>query len=488
MFRAINLPVADVFTKKKRSQVMAAIRSTGNRATELRLAAILRAHGITGWQRHQPLPGKPDFVFRRERLAVFVDGCFWHGCRWHCRMPKSRRTYWQPKIDRNKARDRTVGVLLRRTGWRVLRIWEHALRVPEAVAATLKANLAKRQETRYKGFLKTEDFEHLLTELCNRLTAECREGQVFTQSKSFENRVRQVIGELLVQFKIPVDFSPHPYGFPDIVLGKVGVEVKFTTNDTWRSVANSVFESFRSKEVKHIYVVFGKMGGKPEVRWGRYEECVMHVRTSHVPRFEVDIEASESLFKKFGITYEQFSALSEEGRMEYVRKYARDRMKPGERLWWLEEKPDEGHSLPMQVQLFSNLTTAEKLKMRAEASLLCPQIVGSGRNRTKYIDPIMYLLTYHGILATRDAFSAGSAAGPERGGIYVQRALKNIQHQMLQAAHYLEGALFIEYWGRNVAHEKRIKEWLKLADAYAKVATPPWKPSEVLFLDLPEAR
>lgn len=336
--------------------------------------------------------------------------------------------------------------------------------------------------------MNVETFELLLGELCTRLTEECRSGRAYDQSKSFENRVREVIETLLGQFKIPVDFSPHPYGFPDIVLGQFGIEVKFTTNDTWRSVANSVFESFRNKRVKHIYVVFGKMGGQREVRWGRYEECVMHVRTSHVPRFEVDLEAQESLFKKFGITYDQFSSLSEEGRMKYVRDYARGRLKPGERLWWLEGKPDEGHSLPMQVKLFANLSAAEKLKVRGEASLLCPQIVGSGRNRTKYIDPIMYLLTYHGILATRDAFSAGSAAGPERGGIYVQRALQRVQHQMAQAAHYLEGALFIEYWGRNVPAEKRIKEWLKMADVYAKVANPPWKPSEILFRDLPEAR
>lgn len=161
------------------------------------------------------------------------------------------------------------------------------------------------------------------------------------------------------------------------------------------------FESFRNKDVKTIYVVFGKMGGAQQVRWGRYEECVMHVRTSHVPRFEVDLDAKESLFKKFGITYDQFSALSEDGRMKYIRKYARGRMKPGERLWWLEENSSDVHTLPMQVQLFANLSTAEKLKMRAEAALLCPQIVGSGRNRTKYIDPIMFLLTYHGILATR---------------------------------------------------------------------------------------
>ena len=71
--------MADVFTKKKRSAVMAAIRSHGNKDTELKLISIFRGHGIKGWRRHQPLPGKPDFVFRRERLAVFVDGCFWHG-------------------------------------------------------------------------------------------------------------------------------------------------------------------------------------------------------------------------------------------------------------------------------------------------------------------------------------------------------------------------------------------------------------------------
>jgi DNA mismatch endonuclease (patch repair protein) len=134
--------VADVFSKKKRSAVMAAIRSHGNKDTELKLAAILRAHRITGWRRQQPLPGKPDFVFRKHRLAVFVDGCFWHGCRWHCRMPQAHREYWQRKIARNSARDRTTTRELRATGWRVLRIWEHALRNPkiaERIISELRA-------------------------------------------------------------------------------------------------------------------------------------------------------------------------------------------------------------------------------------------------------------------------------------------------------------------------------------------------------------
>ena len=133
--------MADVFTKKKRSQVMAAIRSKGNKATELKLAAILRTAGVTGWRRHQPLPGHPDFAFRRARLAVFVDGCFWHGCRWHCRMPKSRTAFWNPKIARNKKRDHVVRLLLRKQGWRVLRLWEHSLTNPVHTLQKVQAAL-----------------------------------------------------------------------------------------------------------------------------------------------------------------------------------------------------------------------------------------------------------------------------------------------------------------------------------------------------------
>ena len=133
--------VTDSLTKQKRTEVMAAIHSTGNQATEMRLVAILRTHGITGWRRHQPLPGKPDFVFRREHLAVFVDGCFWHGCRWHCRMPKSRRSYWEPKIMRNKARDKAIRGILQEAGWQVHRIWEHSLDESFSVVAKLKLAL-----------------------------------------------------------------------------------------------------------------------------------------------------------------------------------------------------------------------------------------------------------------------------------------------------------------------------------------------------------
>ncbi len=133
--------MADVLSKRKRSQVMAAIRSKGNKDTELKLASIFRAHGIKGWRRHQPILGKPDFIFPKQRLAIFVDGCFWHGCRWHCRMPQDNRRYWQEKISRNTARDRTTTRLLRQTGWRVVRIWQHALKDSGLVARSIKSKL-----------------------------------------------------------------------------------------------------------------------------------------------------------------------------------------------------------------------------------------------------------------------------------------------------------------------------------------------------------
>jgi DNA mismatch endonuclease, patch repair protein len=120
--------MTDVFTKAKRSEVMSRIRGRGNKETEMVVASLLRRHGIKGWRRHQQVFGKPDFIFRPGRVAVFVDGCFWHGCPKHSNMPESNRAFWLRKLDSNKTRDRKVNRTLRAQGWRVLRIWEHDLR------------------------------------------------------------------------------------------------------------------------------------------------------------------------------------------------------------------------------------------------------------------------------------------------------------------------------------------------------------------------
>ncbi len=108
---------------------MSRVRGSGNKATELRMIELLRAYGIVGWRRHQRLFGRPDFVFRRARVAVFVDGCFWHGCPHprHASMPKNNAAFWEKKLSTNRARDRLVTETLRSTGWTVVRVWAHDL-------------------------------------------------------------------------------------------------------------------------------------------------------------------------------------------------------------------------------------------------------------------------------------------------------------------------------------------------------------------------
>jgi DNA mismatch endonuclease (patch repair protein) len=117
----------DVFSKAKRSEVMSRIRGSGNRDTELAMIRFLRSHRLSGWRRKQPVFGRPDFVFPRERVAIFVDGCFWHSCPIHSTVPRNNQAFWKEKLRRNKSRDRVVLRTLRASGWRVLRIWEHDL-------------------------------------------------------------------------------------------------------------------------------------------------------------------------------------------------------------------------------------------------------------------------------------------------------------------------------------------------------------------------
>jgi DNA mismatch endonuclease (patch repair protein) len=108
-----------------RGQLMSRVRSTGNETTEETLASLLRGSVLTGWRRHQPLPGRPDFAWPKAKVAVFVDGCFWHGHDCGKKLfPKTNTKEWRDKLSRNRVRDRRVVAALKREGWSVTRIWE----------------------------------------------------------------------------------------------------------------------------------------------------------------------------------------------------------------------------------------------------------------------------------------------------------------------------------------------------------------------------
>lgn len=126
--------MADVFSRKKRSEIMSLVKGQGNRATEGKLLALLRQNRISGWRRNFRLLGRPDFAFPLDKALIFVDGCFWHECPLHGQIPASNREFWEKKLTKNKARDRLVNRTLKSKGWRVLRIWQHELKSPERVA------------------------------------------------------------------------------------------------------------------------------------------------------------------------------------------------------------------------------------------------------------------------------------------------------------------------------------------------------------------
>lgn len=119
--------MVDVFTVEKRSEVMARIRGFGNKSTEMVVASLMRRNGIKGWRRHYRIFGRPDFAFPALKVAIFVDGCFWHRCPKHASLPVHNREFWNRKLSQNVARDKTVTRNLQRRGWSVLRIWQHDL-------------------------------------------------------------------------------------------------------------------------------------------------------------------------------------------------------------------------------------------------------------------------------------------------------------------------------------------------------------------------
>jgi DNA mismatch endonuclease, patch repair protein len=130
-------------TSAQRSETMRRVRSRDT-SCEVELRRELHRRGLR-YSLRAKLPGSPDIVFVRAGVAVFVDGCFWHGCPLHCRRPAGNASYWAAKIERNVARDARVTAQLRGMGWRVVRVWEHDVRQrPGSAAARVERVVRNR--------------------------------------------------------------------------------------------------------------------------------------------------------------------------------------------------------------------------------------------------------------------------------------------------------------------------------------------------------
>jgi DNA mismatch endonuclease (patch repair protein) len=113
----------DTVDKATRSRYMSAVKSRGNRSTEMKMVRLLRKNKLKGWRRHKRITGTPDFCWPVIKVALFVDGCFWHGCPRCYNLPKSNVIFWKNKVIGNRRHDKRVNLILRAQGWKVLRVW-----------------------------------------------------------------------------------------------------------------------------------------------------------------------------------------------------------------------------------------------------------------------------------------------------------------------------------------------------------------------------
>ena len=119
--------MTDIFSQNKRSKIMAAVKSKDS-AIERSFLNYLKSNGVKMSSHSKSLPGNPDFYSRRKKIVVFIDSCFWHGCRYHGSRPKTNRAFWNRKLSRNRERDREINLQYRKTGWNIFRIWEHTIK------------------------------------------------------------------------------------------------------------------------------------------------------------------------------------------------------------------------------------------------------------------------------------------------------------------------------------------------------------------------
>lgn len=187
--------------------------------------------------------------------------------------------------------------------------------------------------------------------------------------------------------------------FPDIVAnGLWGVEVKLTKGDKWTSVGNSILETNRIESVHKIYILFGKTGGVPAIRYKSYDKCVSGIVVTHSPRYKIDMSLNENFFfDEIGIDYDKFRKKTD--KIEIIKDFYGSRLKKGESLWWMDSM--RGSDLIMKN--YKDLGKFHKKQLLLELFTDCPEIFNSDYRGAAAI------LMNKGIICPniRDLFSAG---------------------------------------------------------------------------------
>lgn len=277
--------------------------------------------------------------------------------------------------------------------------------------------------------------------------------------------------------------------FPDIVAADFfGVEVKATKKDDWTSIGNSVLESSRVKSVEKIYILFGKLGGDPDIKIRNYEECLKGIAVTHYPRYQIDMNLGdgESIFDKMSVPYQELR--TEKNPVKKIRGYYKSHLQPGEELWWINDDLDDSTSPSPVIKFFSSLSPEDKERIKAEVFVYIPEILSS--RGSKYNKAVAYLISAHGVLSPnfRDNFSAGGQVEIDIKGkkITIPRifdAMRRLKQPIINQLEKETLESLKEIWQEEPIGENTLAAWLSKIDKQVGDSWRVAKPSEIFSED-----
>ena len=259
------------------------------------------------------------------------------------------------------------------------------------------------------------------------------------------------------------------HAFPDIVAnGYFGVEVKITIKDQWTSTGNSVLETSRIEEVERIFILFGKLGGQPDVRYRLYQECLPEISVTHSPRYKInmDLQLGKSIFDKMGVDYDELRTSGDT--IQQIKSYYRKQLKDGEGLWWIDE---ESESSSPVIKQFRTLEPEDKERFKVDCMILLPELF---KSRANYERAATYMITEFGAVSTslRDAFSAGGqqevmVALEKKSVSQILSQLHDYAPKIANRINEIDEELLKFYWQVQSVESDRIRQWKDLVDKNA---------------------
>jgi len=270
--------------------------------------------------------------------------------------------------------------------------------------------------------------------------------------------------------------------FPDIVVGKYyGVEVKSSKNENWITIGGSVNESTRVEDVKHVFLIFGKLTKPIEFRSRPYEECLSDVAVTHSPRYKINmnLKPGETIFDKMKTTYDELRFVNPIGK---IVDYYRTQFSPKESLWWTgkiikDEQDEQIEVAPKKIRLWTTLSAEEKLELTAKGLAFFPELTGN--SSTKYENFTLWLMAHYGVISTstRDIFSAGGQGTiilNNKNYENIPRVIMNINDNIDSIKKIIENteeSILRETWDVENIEKDRLGQWINLVSNYCKHKT-----------------